>query len=113
MSEDDSGDEPITEVIARLTDDARAFAIAEVTYLRELAIVKAKEARNALMLVSVAMLLAFAGLVAVTVGLVRALTPPLGAIGATAVVGIGSLVIAGACGWIAWRRITALVDPER
>lgn len=107
------GDEPIGTLLAQLTDDARGYAAAELGYLRELAIAKAKELRNAAVLAAFALLFAFAALVAIAVGAVMALAPAIGAGAATAVVGAVTLVLAGTFGWLAWTRIGALLEPDK
>ena len=62
---------------------------------------------------ALALVLAFFSLVALTVGLVIALTPLLTAFGATAAVFGGLLLLGAVCAWLAatrWRRMVAALS---
>ncbi|UIJ43668.1 phage holin family protein [Sphingomonas cannabina] len=110
--EERGGNEPIGTVFAELTEDAKAYAAAELGYFRELALAKAKEVRDIALLGSFAMLFAFTALIAIAVGAVMMLAPEIGALAATAIVGVVTLGLAGVLGWLAWTRLTALLEPD-
>ena len=114
MADEERGDdEPIGEAFAQLTEDAKAYASAELAYYRALAIAKAKDGRDAAALGSFALLFAFAALVAVAVGAVMVLAPVIGALAATAVVFVVSMVLAGIFAWLAWTKVSAMLEPDQ
>jgi len=113
VAEDDRGDdEPIGEAIAQLTEDAKAYASAELAYYRALAVATAKEVRDAAALGSLALLFAFAALVALAVGAVMVLAPLIGPFAATAIVFVVSFALAGWLGWLAWKKISDLLEGD-
>lgn len=99
-----------------LVDRGLALAGAEVELQKARATYAASKAKTIAILGGLALVLAFFALVALTVGLVIALTPMIGALGATLAVFGGLLVIALVCGLAAashWRRmIRALSNRE-
>lgn len=99
-----------------LVDRGMAFAKAEAELQKARAGYAAGRLRWIALLGGLALVLAFFALVALTVGLVIALTPLLGALGAAVLVFAGLLVAAAICAAIAagqWQRLTkALANRE-
>jgi len=86
-------DQDIPALLAQLSQDARAFAAAEMRYARAELSERAALALPAVAMLAVAAVLAFATLVALLIGLVVALTPFLSAIGATGLVCVVAAVV--------------------
>lgn len=105
--------ESIDELIGQLADDARGYASAELGYYRELANAAITQVRDAALLGSIALMFALAALVALAVGAVMVLAPLVGALMATLIVAGVSLLVAGLCGWLAWRKVTAIVERDQ
>jgi hypothetical protein len=109
-------DDSIGALISRLIDDAERFVRAEVRLYRAQLFNRIGQARTPILLGAIAFLLAQSAIIATVVGLVLILRRPLGPVGATLVVGVGALLIAGlllriAIGRI--RKLTAIKDkPE-
>jgi hypothetical protein len=102
--------------LRKLVGDGFAYAKAEAELQKARAIYAAGRLRGIALLGLVAGVLVFFALVALTVGLVIALTPMLTAFGATGAVFGGLLLIAGICVLLAlgrWKRmVAALSNPE-
>jgi hypothetical protein len=99
-----------------LVDGGLALARTEVALQKARASFAAGKLKWIAVLGVLAALLVFFSLVALTVGLVVALTPVLGALGATFAVFGGLVLVAAVCALLAsrqWRRmVTALSNPE-
>jgi hypothetical protein len=110
----DASQRSLEEDLRRLAEDARVLAIAEVAYQKSRAAYAGQQAKSITLLGLLAGVLVFFALMALTVGLVIALTPLITAWGATAVVFGGLLIAAGICAMMAlgtWKRMmTALSD---
>jgi hypothetical protein len=117
--------EPVLEVgeearQRHLEDDLRALIGDGLAYAKAEAELQKARARHATGSIKgialfgvIALVLVFFSLVALTVGLVIALTPLLTAFGATAAVFGGLLVIAAICAWLAasrWARLVAALS---
>ena len=112
---DEAAERSLEEDLRQLADDARALAQAELAYQKSRAAFAGREAgRMAILGVAAAVFLFFA-LMALTLGLVIALTPALTAWGATAAVSGGLLLIALVCALIAaarWKYMTAALSDR-
>jgi hypothetical protein len=112
----DAGERSLPEDLRQLADDARALAEAEFAYQKSRAAFAGREVKRIAILGALAAALVFFSLMALTVGLVIALTPLLTAWGATAAVFAGLLLVAGLCALLAairWKHMaTTLSDKE-
>ncbi|MEO9129934.1 MAG: phage holin family protein [Sphingomonas sp.] len=113
--EDDSNS--IAHLFSRLIDDAERFVRAEIRLYRAEFLSRVGEARMAIVLGVVALLLAQSSIIAMVLGLLLVLRHPLGEVWATIVVVVVSLGIAALLVRIAVskvRKITEIKDkPER
>ena len=111
---DRDGDEPtLTSDIRDLVDDALAAADAELAFQKTRAAYALNSVLGVAVLGGLAAAFALLSLLALTVGLVLALTPILTAFGATAAVIVGYLAIAAVLALIAlarWRGMVAEVN---
>jgi len=103
----------IAALFARLIDDAERFVRAEVRLYRAQFLSRVGEARSAIILVVLALLLAQSAMIATVLGLLLILRRPLGEVGATILVvvvslGIAGLLVRAALGKV--RRITDFKD---
>lgn len=98
-------DESIPTLVTRLIDEGEDFVRAELRLYRARVLSRVDEARNAIMLAVIAFFLAQAVLVAALVGLLILLRPLLGPGGATGVVIVVGLGLAGLLGFLAWRQL--------
>lgn len=97
----------------QLAADARVLAQAELAFQKSRAAFAGQEIKRIAILGVFAAVLVFFALMALTLGLVLALTPLLGAWGATAAVVGGLLLVAAIAGLLAagrWKRMTALIS---
>lgn len=108
MSEPETEDESIGELLGRLADDARTLGEAELDYYRTLARGKLREARAGLWLGSIAVALGLAASVALVVGLVLTLSPSVGPGLATLIVVVvvgGWSALMGRLAWVHIKRV--------
>ena len=101
--------------LRQLAEDARALAEAELAYQKSRAAFVGQEAKRMAILGAMAAVLVFFALMALTFGLVFALTPLLTAWGATAAVVGGLLLVAALCGLIAvsrWKYMAAKLSNQ-
>jgi uncharacterized membrane protein YqjE len=111
----DASDRSLEEDLRQLASEARAFAAAEVAYQKSRAAFAGQQARSIALLGLLAAVLVFFALMALTVGLVIALTPLITAWGATAAVFGGLLIAAAICALLAfrtWKRMMAALSNE-
>lgn len=105
----------IEDDVRALVDDGLALARTEFELQKARGVYAAGRLKWIALLGALAAVLAFFALVALTVGLVFALVPTLGAFGATFAVFGGLLVVGLICAWAAagqWRRmVKALSNP--
>lgn len=94
-------DESIPSLVARLVDEGKQFARAEVNFYRARLTPRVAEARNAAILAVVALSLAQALIVAGLVGLILWLARWWGPGGATAAVIGGGLLVVALLAWLA------------
>ena len=111
MADTDS-DHSIAALIARLSDQARQFAQAELRLARAIIVDRVISARAAALCLVLALVLVQAAFIALLIGLILALVPLVGALGATGIVAGGAVVVAGVLAWIALRQIRAATRIE-
>lgn len=115
--DDDARERSLVDDLRLLAEDARRLADAEVAYQKSRASFAGQELRSIVVLVLLAGSMVFIALMALTFGLVLALTPLLTAWGATGVVVSGLVVGTLLCGtWarVLWRRMRqGLAGQER
>ncbi|MBO0750312.1 MAG: phage holin family protein [Porphyrobacter sp.] len=96
-----------------LIDDGKTYLEAELNYQKTRALFAGDRAKGVALYGLVGLIFAWMALIGLTVGLIFALTPPLGAWGATAVVVVVWLVIAGVALRAAagrWRELVSSFD---
>ncbi len=98
-------------LLAQLGSDARAFAEAEVRWIKAEAGERASHAVPALVLIVSALALGSGALIALLIGLMLVLRPFAGTGGAVALVVAGSITIAALLGWAGNRRIKRAFRP--
>jgi VIT1/CCC1 family predicted Fe2+/Mn2+ transporter len=111
-----SPDDSIAALFSRLIDDAERFVRAEIRLYRAQAFARLGEARSAIVMVVIALLLAQSAFIGVVVGLLLILRGPLGAAWATVVVvcvslGIAAVLVRLAIGKI--RKVTEIKDSAK
>ncbi|MEO5599208.1 MAG: phage holin family protein [Novosphingobium sp.] len=103
---------PLFDELRQIGEDARTYAEAELAFQKSRAAVAAAGTRDVALLGLAGFVLMVFALVGLTVGALLALTPALGALGATGVV-VGLLVlVALICLWSAlkrWRAMKAIL----
>lgn len=98
-------EESLGALLSRLAQDGRAYAEAEIDRQKVRAGIVSAGVRDIAILLLVALILLFGALVALMVGLVLALSPMLGPLGATGAVVGGALMIAVILALLARRRV--------
>lgn len=109
-------EESITSLVTRLIDDGEEFVRAELKLYRARLFSRLDEARSAIVLAVLALSLVQAVIVAALVGLLIVLRPIIGPGGATAVVVVAGLALAGLLAWLAvaqLRRATEIKDKDK
>ena len=116
LIEENAADRSLVADVRQLVEDSRTLVEAEIAYHKSRAIVAGQAAKGVAGWISLALALVFFALMALVLGLVLALVPALGAIGATVAVVLGLLAMGALSGWVAvrrWQRAAALIaDPE-
>lgn len=97
-------DRSLPDDLRALAAHGRAFASAEFAFQKARAGYVGRQAKNIAILVVVAVVFVFFALMGLVFGLILALTPPLTAWGATAVVCGVLLAVALGCLWLAFRQ---------
>ncbi|MFZ3482521.1 phage holin family protein [Sphingomonas sp. 3-13AW] len=105
MRDSSRSDASVGELVQRLVGDSKAWVQAELAVWKAVAASRKNDAILGLALGIGALVIAFAAIGALLVGLILVLRGPLGNGGATAVVVIGALAIAGILGKIAATRL--------
>lgn len=111
----DAQERSLPDDLRELKDDALAALNAEIEFQKARASFAAGSLKGVAIFGIGAALLAFFALVALTVGLLMALSTLIGPLGATAVVVAAYLIIAGLLGWMAagrWARMVATLDGK-
>lgn len=94
-------DETTAELIARLREDAKGFAQAEIRLYRTIATAKIRVAKTVGIFGVAAAMLAGSAITALLVGLILTLATLTGPGIATLIVVVGALIVAGILGWVA------------
>ncbi|WP_294087847.1 phage holin family protein [Sphingomonas sp.] len=110
---DERDSEGLAAMISRLAAEGNDYARAELRAYRAGMADRITAARTAAILFVGAIVLALATLVALLVGLILALATLIGAAGATAVVVLAMLLLAGLMGWIGVGRIKHALRKEK
>lgn len=105
-------DDGVGATIVQVAEDAKAYAGAQVALYKAIATARLRAAKSGIVLGLVAAVLALAALVALLVGLILSLATLLGPFGATAVVVIATLAIAGLLGWSASGKLSRAFGSE-
>lgn len=100
-----SADAPIGQLFTQLVDDGKRYARAEVDFYKEKAADKAEPIKWAAVLGGAALTLAMSAVTALLVGLILSLAPQTGPFGATLIVVLATLALAGLFGYLAYQRI--------
>jgi hypothetical protein len=98
-------DDSIPSLVGRLIDDGEDFVRAELKLYRARALARLDSARNAIILVVIALSLAQAVIVAALVGALILLRPEVGPGWATAIVVVAGLTLAGLLAWLALHQL--------
>ena len=104
-------DEGVGATLHQVVADAKAYGEAQVALQRKTLAARLRVGKTGLILGVVALLLALAAIPALLVGLIVSLATLIGPLGATAVVIVATLAIAGLCGWQASRIIPRMFEP--
>lgn len=99
-------DVPIGQLFGQLVDDGKHFARAEVAFYKAKAADKAEPVKQAAIFGGIAVTLALSAITALLVGLILALEPQVGPLGATLIVVLATFAICGLLGWLALKKIT-------
>ncbi|MBS0503050.1 MAG: phage holin family protein [Proteobacteria bacterium] len=101
---------PIGEMVSQLVDDGKRYARAEIALYRAKALDKAQPLKAAAILGGIAFVLAFSSIAALLFGLILALAPLAGALGATVIVIGAALALAALLGYLAVRKVREVVQ---
>lgn len=112
-NDDPQGDEPLGEVISRLVESGKSYARAEINRQKIRASEVGLEFRNIAVLLGIAVFLTLAAAVALIVGILLALTPAIGAWGATAAVVCSTLGVVFVLLLLARSRFRRISGEER
>jgi hypothetical protein len=100
-----NGDVPIGQLFSQLVDDGKRYARAEVELYKAKAADKAEPVKWAAIYGGAALTLALSAVTALLVGLILALETLVGPLGATLIVVLVTLAIAGILGWMAYNKV--------
>lgn len=112
MSEPQSGDEGLGDLLTRLVDDGKGYARAEIDYYKTLVRSKLRDAGAALWMGAASLVLAQLAAIALVVGLLLTLAPRLGPGWATLVVVVAVGLIAAILGWLAWTHLKRIIGDK-
>jgi len=108
----DDNNNSIAHLFARLIDDAEHFVRAEIRLYRAEFLSRVGEARIAIVLGVIALLLAQSAIIAMVLGLLLILRHPLGEVWATIVVVVVSLAIAALLVRIAVAKVQKIIEVK-
>lgn len=108
----DPAEDSFVALFSRLIDDAERFVRAELQLYRAQLFARLKEGRTAIIMIALAFFLGQSAMVAFLVGMVATLRGPLGPAGATAVVVLGALAVAGLLAWLAVGRLRRATEVK-
>lgn len=112
---EDAAERSLVADVRQLVEDSRTLVEAEIAFHKSRAVVAGQAARSVAGWGALALALAFFALMALVLGLVLALMPALGALGATFAVVLGLLAMGALSGVVAvrrWRRASALITAQ-
>lgn len=112
---EDAAERSLMADVRQLVEDGRTLVDAEIAFHKSRAVVAGQAARSVAGWGALALALVFFALMALVLGLVLALVPTLGALGATFAVVLGLLAMGALSGVVAvrrWRRAAALIAAE-
>lgn len=112
---EDAAERSLVADVRQLVEDSRTLVEAEIAFHKSRAVVAGQAARGVAGWGALALALVFFALMALVLGLVLALVPALGALGATFAVVLGLLAMGALSGVVAvrrWRRAAALIASE-
>lgn len=101
---EDPAERSLVDDVRQLVGDGRTLLEAELAYQKSRALVAGQAAKSVAGWGALALALLFFALMALVLGLILALTPQLGALGAMGAVVAGLIVLAALSGWTALRR---------
>lgn len=104
--------ETLTTLVGRLVDDGRNLVGAEIALYKARGLERVSRYKSAAIFFVAAGVLALAGLIALLVGLILSLATLIGPLGATAVVVVAVLVVAGILAMIGKSRMKQPILPE-
>jgi asparagine N-glycosylation enzyme membrane subunit Stt3 len=113
LSDSGAQEESLRDLIARLIDNARVYARAEVAVIKKTIEVRLNQAKPAAVFAIGAVLLTQAALVVLIAALGMALATWLGTAGGLAVAAIIALAVAGLLVWLAIGRFTGSKDGSK
>jgi len=105
VEEEPSPDDSVATLVGRLIDDGEGFVRAELSLYRARLFSRLDSARNAIILIVIALSLAQAVIVAALVGALILLRPVVGPGWSTAIVVVAGLALAGLLGWLAIQQL--------
>lgn len=112
---EDAAERSLVADVRQLVEDSRTLVEAEIAFHKSRAVVAGRAARSVAGWGALALALVFFALMALVLGLVLALVPALGALGATFAVVLGLLAMGALSGIVAvrrWRRAATLIATE-
>lgn len=113
MAAPNQPEEPgLGELFAKLVEDGKGYARAEIGYYRALVAAKLGDVTAALWMGVVALVLVNAAVIALLVGLIMALATLIGPGWATAIVVLFVLLVAGFMGWLAWGHVKRIMGGK-
>lgn len=104
--------ETLTTLVGRLVDDSRNLVGAEIALYKARGLERVSRYKSAAIFFVAAGVLALAGLIALLVGLILSLATLVGPLGATAIVVVAVLIIAGILAMVGKSRMKQPVLPE-
>lgn len=112
----DPAERSLVSDVRQLVEDGRTLVEAELAYHKSRAMVAGQAAKGVAGWMSLALALVFFALMALVLGLILALVPRLGPLGATGAVTLGLLLMGALSGWTAvrrWQRAVAQIADDR
>lgn len=112
---EDPAERSLVDDVRQLVDDGRTLLEAELAYQKSRALVAGAAAKAVAGWGALALALVFFAIMAVVLGLILALTPQLGALGATGAVVAGLILMSALSGWTAarrWKRAAAQLAEQ-
>lgn len=100
-----SGEPPIGQLLSQLVDDGKRYAQAEIDVVKARAAGRVLSLRPAAILAGMAAALMSAATTVLLMGLILALSPKFGVLGATALVVVVASVVACLLAYLAWQRL--------